>query len=194
MGQVDRDAAAPGWSIANLHAATVRRDVLAHNRKAKAGARTILHADAATESFEHRLTIGDRDTTPRVVDGDQFWAHSHRHRRGPVQERILHKIAKRTLKANRIANEGRGLSVELDDGLGPPRARTRHDIRGQIIQPKRLGLLNGTGAPRKVDDARDQLRDLINLAVKRDGELLAILNREGALRIAERLHVSSKCG
>ena len=111
-----------------------------------------------------------------------------------MQERILHKIAKRALEADRIANEGRGLGVELDDGLGPPRAGTRHDIRGQIVQSKRLGLLNGACAPRKVDDARDQLRDLINLAVKCDGELLAILNREGALRIAERLHVSSKCG
>lgn len=120
MRQVDRDTTASGRCIANLHAATMRRNVLAHDRKAKAGARTILHADAATEPFEHRLTINQGNPTTCVVHGDQRGTHRHRHGRGPVQERILDKIAKRTLKANRIANRGRGLCVELDHGLGSP--------------------------------------------------------------------------
>jgi hypothetical protein len=74
-----------------------------------------------------------------------------------MQERILDQIAQRTLEADRITNEGRDLSVELDHGLGSPGSRTRHDISGQIVQLERLRLLDGTGAPRKVDDARDQL-------------------------------------
>lgn len=148
-----------------------------------------MDANAASEALEHRLPLSSRDPRSRVVDDHRPRAHSHQNWALTVEERIFDKVAERSLESGLIANIRCCLAVQIDYRRWMPRVRTRHQIGHQIVQQQGFGLFDRPSPTREIDGARDHLRYLIDLAVQRSSDLLAVQIGKRTVGIAQRLDI-----